>query len=669
MFGRFGGRAVRRSLALVCVCGMAGGVSAAPGSSPDAAAVNAPREVPLNGRTVKLRIENENAKTSAAIETRTGKGGVAMPDRAVRLTSRVIVKTSDLDGLRTRVNALGRARPDAAAGVAAFDGAPGYAVIDAASVGEAVSIASSLRATGRYGSVEVAGGAEPVLRGPNEPNLANGTIWHLRNLSNPIADINADAAWDMGYTGAGVTVSVVEGGYQDSHPDLLANNDAGASQTVGQSSHGTGVAGIAAAVGDNGMGAVGLAYNASLTEMNGASFDPGINALSFTFMNSVNDIKNNSWGPSDNGALHSWSAVERDAIIDSVTNGRGGLGTIVCWAAGNGGTSDRVDYDPYASSRYTFAIGSVGDNDTEAWYNELGSSMLVVTHSSGNVRGTFTTNTGDAYNNNFGGTSSASPLAMGAIALALEANPAMSWRDMMHALVETARKCDAGDSSWTTNAAGQDISYKFGFGAIDAGALCAAAETWTPVADEVSATSGVVAVNTAIPDNDPTGLTRTAAITEDITIESFELVMNLTHTYVGDLEIIVTSPQGTESIVSARRGDTTEDMVDYVFTSLRSWGESSQGTWTVELADLANQDVGVWGDFAINVYGTTPSAACSFADCDANGAINLDDLDCFVAGFLAADLAAADCDGNGAVNLDDIDCFVAAFLAGCPSGD
>ena len=33
------------------------------------------------------------------------------------------------------------------------------------------------------------------------------------------------------------------------------------------------------------------------------------------------------------------------------------------WAAGNGGTLDRVDYDPYASSRYTCAIGSIGDLD------------------------------------------------------------------------------------------------------------------------------------------------------------------------------------------------------------------------------------------------------------------------------------------------------------------
>ncbi len=63
---------------------------------------------------------------------------------------------------------------------------------------------------------------------------------------------------------------------------------------------------------------------------------------------------------------------------------------------------------------------------------------------------------------------------------------------------------------------------------------------------------------------------------------------------------------------------------------------------------------------------TFAAVACSIADCDANGTLNVDDVDCFVAAFLGGDLAGADCDGNGTLNVDDVDCFVAAFLAGCP---
>ena len=61
------------------------------------------------------------------------------------------------------------------------------------------------------------------------------------------------------------------------------------------------------------------------------------------------------------------------------------------------------------------------------------------------------------------------------------------------------------------------------------------------------------------------------------------------------------------------------------------------------------------------------TATCA-ADCDGNGSLNVEDIDCFVAGFLAGDLGVADCDGNGTINIDDVDCFVASFLAfvGCP---
>ena len=56
--------------------------------------------------------------------------------------------------------------------------------------------------------------------------------------------------------------------------------------------------------------------------------------------------------------------------------------------------------------------------------------------------------------------------------------------------------------------------------------------------------------------------------------------------------------------------------------------------------------------------------ACA-CDTDANGMLNLDDIDAFVAGFLAQ-AAAGDCNADGAWNLDDIDCFASCFLAGCP---
>lgn len=56
---------------------------------------------------------------------------------------------------------------------------------------------------------------------------------------------------------------------------------------------------------------------------------------------------------------------------------------------------------------------------------------------------------------------------------------------------------------------------------------------------------------------------------------------------------------------------------------------------------------------------------CAYADlADPHGTLNIDDLDAFIAAFLASD-PAADCDANSVLNIDDVDCFVASFVAGC----
>ena len=96
------------------------------------------------------------------------------------------------------------------------------------------------------------------------------------------------------------------------------------------------------------------------------------------------------------------------------------------------------------------------------------------------------------YTNSFGGTSSATPLVSGVIALMLDANPNLTARDVQHILVRTSpRRSNPGDSGWTNNGAGFHVNHKYGFGGIDAQAAVALAKTWTPVEAEVSASTGV----------------------------------------------------------------------------------------------------------------------------------------------------------------------------------
>ena len=60
-------------------------------------------------------------------------------------------------------------------------------------------------------------------------------------------------------------------------------------------------------------------------------------------------------------------------------------------------------------------------------------------------------------------------IAAGIIALALEANPALTWRDVQHLIVRTSKTKNLKASDWKTNGVGRKFSHSYGFGLMDAG--------------------------------------------------------------------------------------------------------------------------------------------------------------------------------------------------------
>lgn len=617
--------------------------------------------VPTPHGLTTFLVDRASVERSAAWRVnadRAGKDGVVPPPTpGYELTSRVLVR-----GELGAVNAeLSRTRAPMVA--TPVEGAPRFVSVDAKTIAGAAALATRLRAAGFKDSFVDLARPQPLRSIPTDPDL--GLQWHLVNLLVPQADVNVEGAWNAGLTGAGVTIGIVEGGFESTHEDLAANYNSAASQSGGlATSHGTACAGVAAAVGNNARGGAGVAFGAKLSQLIFGTVSQ--NAAAFGFKNDVNFIKSNSWGPTD-GFIASMSPVELDAIQNAVATGRGGRGTIFTWAAGNGGAIDRVDYDGYASSRYVLPIGAIGDQDTRAGYNELGSAHLVVAPSDGNERGIYTADlmgaggysTGN-YTDNFGGTSSACPLGAGVVALMLEANPGLSWRDVQHILIRTARRCDPSDAQWTQNAAGRWVNDNYGFGAIDASAAVAMAGAWTGVAPEVGATSGVQIVGASIPDNNATGVTRSVAINDRLVIETVEVVLNVTHPFVGDLQITLTSPSGTTSVLATKRSDPTDNYDEFIFTTRRHYGEGSRGTWTLKIADRAALDTGTWLDWKLNVFGTP---ACP-ADFNGDGFVNGNDYDEFADAFDGG-LPAADLNDDGFVNGNDYDEFAVAFDAGC----
>lgn len=84
-------------------------------------------------------------------------------------------------------------------------------------------------------------------------------------------------------------------------------------------------------------------------------------AAGLSYRSDINDIYSNSWGPNDDGRrLEKPGVLTLRAMEDSVNNGRGGKGVVYVWAGGNGKSyGDNCNYDGYANSRFTIAIGAV----------------------------------------------------------------------------------------------------------------------------------------------------------------------------------------------------------------------------------------------------------------------------------------------------------------------
>jgi subtilisin family serine protease len=456
--------------------------------------------------------------------------------------------------------------------------------------------------------------------------------WYLKNTLPEATDLGADAnvsgAWDS-YQGVGVTVAVVDNGVQYSHPDLKQNYDSANSfdfndddsdpvNNGSRDKHGTAVAGIIAARGNNGIGLSGVAPQVTFSALRltdrSTTDQQEAAALSFHAKTSNPiDIYNNSWGPGDTGyTLNGPGMLTLAAMKDSVTNGRGGKGSIYVWAAGNGRElGDNVNYDGYANSRYVIATTALDEEGHQPYYAEPGAAIFIAASGAGDEPGMITTDlVGDSgydtadYYDEFGGTSAAAPIVSGVVALMLQANPNLSWRDVKHILADTAIKNDHKDPGWSMNGAGHWINDKYGFGAVDASAAVQAALNWSNVGAETSVSSGTIAIKKTIPDNNATGLSSSVNIDRMMRVEMVEVVFDARHPARGDLRVVLTSPDGTKSVLAAPHADYNADYSQWTFTSNRDWDEVSKGTWTLTVTDEDGEAVGTWNSWKLNIYGT-----------------------------------------------------------------
>ena len=410
---------------------------------------------------------------------------------------------------------------------------------------------------------------------PNDPLFADQ--WNLRNTGQgggtAGADIDVTSVWNRFKGSHSQVVAIVDDGLEIGHEDLAANVipgqswdwvDGNADPSPGPGDdHGTACAGVAAARGFNGIGVSGAAPSAGLVgyRMLDADSD-AVEAAALTRGQDVVDIDSCSWGPADDRHLEAPGPLAEAALADGVQNGRQGKGTIYVWAGGNGRLShDDSNYDGYANSRYTIAVGACTNAGKQSSYSEPGANLIVTAPSNGGSLGITTTDrmgnagyTSGNYMHTFGGTSAAAPLVSGVVALMLQANPDLTWRDVQQILMTTAAKNDPSDPDWTTNGAGYHINHKFGFGRVDAQAAVDAAEGWVTAGPEVT-DQGSAAPHLPIPDANVNGVSSTITLSSAVKVEWVDVYFTATHPFWGDLQVVLTSPEGTQSRARRRFTD------------------------------------------------------------------------------------------------------------------
>lgn len=517
-------------------------------------------------------------------------------------------------------------------------------------------------------SQTVIASAEPLLLKQFKPRaVPNDTFfshqWHLKNTGQAGGkagvDIGVENVWDT-YQGEGIRIAIVDDGLQINHPDLLENvdtanhrdwngSDTDPSPDTGSNYHGTAVAGVAAARGNNNLGVSGVAPKATLVGFRvlGGMVSDAYFAGSASEGSDIIQIKNNSWGPPDGypSELGASSSLMDEAMETAARTGRGGLGTISVWAAGNGRSyGDQGNKDGYSNNIHGIAVGAVSNKGVLLPYSETGSHLCVSAPSGSSVRGITTTDLKGVagynngldlknlyevdYTNDFNGTSASAPIVSGVVALMLQANPNLNWRDVKEILLRSSTKISPTDKLWVQRDGGGDFpslppikhSPYYGGGLINARAAVEMARTWTSLGEMVSATVSKTPPQsqsntpgtrgtTIIIEPDPkkivTRLDMDFSTSTAIRVEHVAVEFNASHARRGDLTIQLVSPSGTVSTLAGQsRYDVGADYTGWTFTSVRHWGESSRGVWSV-IASEADDDIdGTIGTATITLYGS-----------------------------------------------------------------
>lgn len=450
-----------------------------------------------------------------------------------------------------------------------------------------------------------------------------------------------------------------------------------------QDGHGTSVTGLAAARGWNNIGSRGVAPHASFAGFQfvidyGSETDASILARGIDQTDGDFDIFNYSYG-FQQCYYRLIDPILNEAIEAGVQGLRNGKGALYVQSAGNAYAGllsqclgvaisgnpiylGNTNFTSNLTSPHKIIVGATNAAAKRSSYSTPGSGIWVSapggefgTSSPAMVttdlstcndgyslndatlnnfnRGFDNLNLGCNYTSYMNGTSSAAPVTTGTIALMLQANPNLTWRDVKHILMETAEIIDnllfpevlghpfdtlpvgyEYDYRWLRNATGKYFSNYYGFGRINALAAVLMAknynvnlgtyvETKQPRNDSWYYSSGTLALE--IPDNSAVGVSNSIDVLHNLIVESVQVQINTDHPNPSDLAVHLISPSGFQSRMLLMNSGAyalampaDKDLLTNFF-----YGEESRGIWTIRVYDGKSAEVGNLTGWKIKING------------------------------------------------------------------
>ena len=461
-----------------------------------------------------------------------------------------------------------------------------------------------------------------------EPQLYANTYGSPR-----IYGSNIPTAWRYA-TGAGVTIAMVDEGFDASTAATYGNFSTalsrsfagGAASNIGEPSggfHGTTTSGLIGASGINGT-PMGLAPNATIVGVK-VSFTTGSIgsfAQALQYAASVGAVVNNSWGYTGYGigepgnrSYTSWYT----AVQGAVQQGRSGLGSIITFSAGNDrANANNLAVQPITADYRVIAVAASDMSGTVATYSNPGAALLVA--AIGNA--ITVPKTGGSGTLTESGTSYSAPTVAAIAAMMLAVNPSLGWRDVQEILADSACMPATSASGFVTNGnrgwngGGMHFSNDLGFGVIDANVAVNLARAWTAQSTSANMVTTTATHGAAFSLAVGATILSTLTVTTAIRVQHVQVTINDTYLPVSHTQLVLIAPDGTRSVLMNQTGmvsgrDLTNglDVSGSVITSNAFWGDTSAGTWTLQVQDSGGRFTGTIQNWSLTFIGDAATVA------------------------------------------------------------